>query len=400
MTPLTKHDMKIPTIQFVFDRKKTATKTKKGIVEMRITYLRKRKYMTTGIRCFPSQWSQTRECVVNSTDAVRCNQVLLEMKKKAMKAIADMVDNGMVDLCAIPNLVRRPSATVSFIRYIAERGEKRNVSKDTKKHYKAFIGILTKYGKIVSFSDISEKSIRDFDEWLHAFSWKKRDRYGRWTEHKYTQSTIGGIHKRMKIFINDAVVDGYLKENPYLSRRIRIDKGETRIDKYLDDDEFNRIKTAKMPTGAVAEARDLFVFQCLTGLSYSDLIEFDFSNVQFSGQHKVYTAARKKTGVEFTFVLVPEAVEILERYNYQLPTISNQKYNIKLKIVADAAGVETELTSHVGRRTAGYIWLNGGIPIEVVAKCLGHTSVKTTEKAYAKILDKTVIAAFAEFINK
>ena len=93
-------------------------------------------------------------------------------------------------------------------------------------------------------------------------------------------------------------------------------------------------------------------------------------------------------------------MKILERYDYRLPTISNQKYNIKLKIVADAAGVEKELTSHVGRRTAGYIWLNGGIPIEVVAKCLGHTSVRTTEKAYAKILDKTVVSAFTEFINK
>ena len=392
--------MKIPTIQFVFDRKKTATKTKKGIIEMRITYLRKRKYMTTGIRCFPSQWSQSRECVVNSTDAVRCNQVLLEMKKAAMKAIADMVDDGMVDLCAIPGLVRKPSATVSFIRYIDERGERRKVSKDTKKHYRAFAGILTRYGKIVSFSDISEKSIRDFDEWLHSYTWKARDRYGRMTEHRYSQSTIGGIHKRMKIFIGDAVVDGYLKENPYTSRRIRIDKGETRIDKYLTDEELERIKTATMPTGAVAEARDMFVFQCLTGLSYSDLMEFDFSQVQFSGRYNVYTSTRMKTGAEFTFVLVPEAVEILERYGYQLPTISNQKYNIKLKIVADAAGVETELTSHVGRRTAGYIWLNGGIPIEIVAKCLGHTSVRTTEKAYARILDKTVINAFTKFINK
>lgn len=392
--------MKIPTIQFVFDRKKTAAKTRKGIIEMRITYLRKRKYMTTGIKCFPSQWSQENESVVNSTDAVQCNRVLLEMKKKAMKVVADMVDTGMIDLCAIPNLVRRPSATISFIRYISERGEKRNVSKDTKKHYKAFIGILTKYGKIVSFSDISEKSIRDFDEWLHTYSWKKRNRYGRWTEHMYTQSTIGGIHKRMKIFIGDAVVDGLLKENPYQSRRIRIDRGETRIDKYLTTEEFERITTATMPTGAVAEARDMFVFQCLTGLSYSDLMEFDFSKAHLDGQYKVYSARRKKTGAEFTFVVVPEAVKILERYDYRLPTISNQKYNIKLKIVADAAGIEKELTSHVGRRTAGYIWLNGGIPIEVVAKCLGHTSVRTTEKAYAKILDKTVVSAFTEFINK
>jgi len=393
--------MKIPTIQFVFDRKKTASKTRKGIIEMRITYLRKRKYMTTGIRCFPSQWSQDKESVVNSTDAVHCNQMLLEMKKKAMKAIADMVDDGTVDLCAIPDLIRKPTQVgISFIRYIQERSAKRNVSEDTRKHYRSFLSILTNFGKIVSFSDISEKSIRDFDEWLHSYTWKVRDRYGRMTEHRYSQSTIGGIHKRMKIFIGDAVVDGYLKENPYQSRRIRIDRGGTRVDKYLTTDEFERIKTATMPTGAVAEARDMFVFQCLTGLAYSDLMEFDFSTVHLEGDFMVYSARRRKTGAEFTFVLVPEAVEILERYDYRLPTISNQKYNIKLKIVADAAGVDTELTSHVGRRTAGYIWLNGGIPIEVVAKCLGHTSVRTTEKAYARILDKTIVDAFTKFINK
>ena len=393
--------MKIPAVQFVFDRKKTATKTRKGIIEMRITYLRKRKYMTTGIKCFPSQWSQDKESVVNSTDAVQCNRVLLEMKKKAMKAIADMVDEGIVDLYAIPNLIRKPSSVgMSFIRYVQERSAKRNVSDDTRKHYKSFLSILLNFGKIVSFSDINEKSIRDFDEWLHTYTWKERDRYGKMKERRYSQSTIGGIHKRMKIFIGDAVVDGLLKENPYQSRRIRIDRGETRIDKYLTTEEFERITTATMPTGAVAEARDMFVFQCLTGLSYSDLMEFDFSKAHLDGQYKVYSARRKKTGAEFTFVVVPEAVKILERYDYRLPTISNQKYNIKLKIVADAAGVEKELTSHVGRRTAGYIWLNGGIPIEVVAKCLGHTSVRTTEKAYAKILDKTVVSAFTEFINK
>ena len=393
--------MKIPAVQFVFDRKKTATKTRKGIIEMRITYLRKRKYMTTGIKCFPSQWSQDKESVVNSTDAVQCNRVLLEMKKKAMKAIADMVDEGIVDLYAIPGLIRKPSSVgMSFIRYVQERSAKRNVSDDTRKHYKSFLSILLNFGKIVSFSDINEKSIRDFDEWLHTYTWKERDRYGKMKERRYSQSTIGGIHKRMKIFIGDAVVDGLLKENPYQSRRIRIDRGETRIDKYLTTEEFERITTATMPTGAVAEARDMFVFQCLTGLSYSDLMEFDFSKAHLDGQYKVYSARRKKTGAEFTFVVVPEAVKILERYDYRLPTISNQKYNIKLKIVADAAGVEKELTSHVGRRTAGYIWLNGGIPIEVVAKCLGHTSVRTTEKAYAKILDKTVVSAFTEFINK
>ena len=392
--------MSTPTIDFIFDRKKKAEPGKKGSIEMRITYQRIRKHLTTGIKCFPSQWDARRETVVNSSDATYCNQILLEMKRKAMKIIASMIEEDNIDLNAIPQRMKSRLIDITFTDYVYLRMKKRNVTDETRKTYKAFFSRLLDFGMIKNFADINEKNIRAFDEYLHSFKWKENDRFGKEVECHYAKETIRHFHKKMKVFIKDAIIDGYIKEDPYAAKRIKIERGSTKIDEYLTMDEMEQIQKAEMPTNSIREARDLFIFQCLTGLAYSDLMAFDFTNVYVDGKYKLYTSKRNKTGVEFTFVLTPEAMDILDRYNYHLPHMSNQKYNLKIKIVADAAGLNWNLTTHMGRRTAGSVWLNKGVPIEVVSKCLGHRSIATTQRYYAKILDKTVINAFEEHVIK
>ena len=98
----------------------------------------------------------------------------------------------------------------------------------------------------------------------------------------------------------------------------------------------------------------------------------------------------------FTFVLTPKAKAILERYNYVMPKTTNQQYNTRLKIIADAAGIDKSISTHDGRRSCGYILLNAGVPWSVVTRVLGHSSVRQTEKAYARLLDDTI----AEEIKK
>jgi hypothetical protein len=88
------------------------------------------------------------------------------------------------------------------------------------------------------FSDINEKNIREFDEYLHTVTWKEHDRFGNEVTRKYSQATIESIHKNLKVFISDAVVDGLLSENPYSTKRIKIDKGGTRIDHFLTKEEI------------------------------------------------------------------------------------------------------------------------------------------------------------------
>jgi site-specific recombinase XerD len=66
----------------------------------------------------------------------------------------------------------------------------------------------------------------------------------------------------------------------------------------------------------------------------------------------------------------------------------DKEVNAYLKVIADLAEIQKELTHHVARHTcATTILLSNGVPIEAVSKWLGHTNIKTTQ-IYAKITDQ------------
>lgn len=76
----------------------------------------------------------------------------------------------------------------------------------------------------------------------------------------------------------------------------------------------------------------------------------------------------------------------MKKYNFDLPVFSNQKYNAALKKIATEVGIRKNLTSHVGRKTYGTLLLNKDVPIETVSNLLFHSSIRTTQKHYAKVL--------------
>lgn len=389
--------MKIPTISFVFDRRKTAVGGRSGSVEMVIVYRGQRKFVSTGVSVLPHQWKddKRRNIYIKGTGAdVELNDILLTMYTKAYRIVSGMVEKGRVDISAIPALLTAQSVEMTFLDYILDRMEKRNVSEYTHKSYVTLYNKLSEYGKIRFFGDITQKSVRDLSEWLHSYTWKEKDKHGNSVTRRYSQASIYKLMSNFSLFVNDAVVDGYVTENPYVVKRMYENKGGTRIDEYLTKDEVKKLTKAKMPTRSLCEARDLFLVQCYTGLAYADLMTYDFTKHRTGKKKELCTGSRHKTGVEFHFVMTDKCRGLLEKYGYTLPKLPNQKYNVRLKMVAEAAKIGKNLTSHMGRRTAGYLWLNGGIPVEVVSKCLGHSSIAMTQRAYARILDKTIVDAF------
>lgn len=79
---------------------------------------------------------------------------------------------------------------------------------------------------------------------------------------------------------------------------------------------------------SLEQVRDLFVLQCYTGLRISDLKRVD-QNIK--GNRIVITT--KKTGVNIEIPISPTVRAILEKYNYQLPQISEQKINDAIKSI-------------------------------------------------------------------
>lgn len=375
----------LPTLAFVYDRKKTATASKEAVVELRISYERKSKYISTGVSLLPKQYKGGR--VTNRADMVELNESLDLLMAKARKAVNTMMEEGDFSLEELPRRIKASSSgsDVSFIEYCKKRVQVRIYGKsdDTKDRYERFLKWLKAWGEIRHFSDVTDENIVKMDAALANTGMKP---YSKWNNY----------HRFLNSFILDAIDDGFLKRNPYKWVHIRKDK-DSGLSKYLTLEELQAIEKAKMPTASLERVRDLFVFQSYTCLSYTDLASFNAKMVKDG----VYTGKRGKTGIEYSFLLLPPAKKVLEKYKGRLPIISNVKYNEYLKLVAQAAKIDKPISTHWARHTGATILLNeGGVDMEIVSHILGHSSTKMTRKIYAKLLDKTVVKAMTKAQRK
>lgn len=166
--------------------------------------------------------------------------------------------------------------------------------------------------------------------------------------------------------------------------------GQSKKPVFLNEKEIQQIIDYTPTVDKVKKVKDLFLFQCFTGLAYVDMSKFDKSYIETVHGYKVINSNRQKTDQEFITLLLPQAEAILDKYDYTLPKISNQKYNDYIKLLAAGAGIDKRLTSHAARHTFATYLLNKGIPIETVAKAMGHSNIRMTQH-YAKLLGKKVV---------
>ena len=152
-----------------------------------------------------------------------------------------------------------------------------------------------------------------------------------------------------------------------------------------------------MVSERLEHVKDLFLFACLTGLSYIDLVNLRADEIRenFDGELWIMTK-RQKTGVKVNVPLLEIPKMILNKYRDKLPNgrilpvMSNQKLNAYLKEIADVCGIPKKLTFHMARHTfATTFTTSKGIPLETVSRMLGHTNLRTTA-IYARVTDDKV----------
>jgi integrase len=233
-----------------------------------------------------------------------------------------------------------------------------------KKHIKEF--------GLEYFSNLSTENIQKFELYLRSRGLKS--------------SSIHSIHRRLKSVIIGSILADKLTKNPYDGFRVQRPR-ETDI-KYLTEDELRRIETTPMPLERLDKIRDLFLFSCYTGLNFADICNLKKENLVKEADETWIRNPRQKTDVESVILLLPKAEAILNKYDI-LPVISNVRTNAFLKEIAILCGVNKNLTFHMARHTCGTLLLKHGVPIEVISKILGHSSIRTTQ-IYAKVLSLSV----------
>lgn len=211
---------------------------------------------------------------------------------------------------------------------------------------------------------------------------------------KYQNSTFANLWVIVKSFITYGINNNRIP-NDNLFATIKVVKKPKKVE-YLTMEELDRIRNTTYSTPSLQRVADFAILEASLGLAYCDLVSIKREDIKEYNGIRYIQKQRAKTGVEYITVVGDEALEILERYNYDI-SITNQSYNRFLKIVALQAGVGKTLHSHLLRHTFAHHQLNEKhLNIATVSKMLGHTNLKQTmhycQKHTNTILEEFVIA--------
>jgi integrase len=282
-----------------------------------------------------------------------------------------------------------------MVKWIKEYISTANVAKSTRKRYITVCNCLTDFGRMVRWEQLTVDNIYAFDVWLRQrqIPLTENQRAAGVEEAHISNDSAYNYHKVLKAAINKAMKFGVVKVNPYdrLKGVFKRDKRE-KVD-YLTEEQMKKVMELTPVRGSQAAlARDLFIFQMFTGLAYSDTQRFDISQYREVDGRWRFVGERIKTGVPYVSMLLPPAVEVLERNGWQVPKMNNQRYNQMLKAIGMVIGIE-KLHSHMGRHTFGTWMLSKGAKIENVSRMMGHSNITQTQR-YAKVLAKDVYDDF------
>jgi integrase/recombinase XerD len=221
-----------------------------------------------------------------------------------------------------------------------------------------------------------------------------------WTELYPSTTTRAKVRERCRSFLRYCFEAQWLPRVPTLPK-IKVDEPPTMP---LTAQEYKRLLgaiPATFPdTERQSKVRALIQLMRWSGLAIVDALTLERAEIQWDKSKKVHriVTARQKTG---THVSVPipanvarELLAVLngnERYVFwsgeggkERITKSWTKYMIAPLFKTAKIECEGNMRSHRLRDTFAVDLLEKGVPLEEVSKLLGHESIKTTEKSYAK----------------
>ena len=169
----------------------------------------------------------------------------------------------------------------------------------------------------------------------------------------------------------------------------------------LSKDDIDQLSGVDLSNNSRLErVRDIFLVGCYTGMRYSDFKRIKASNIS----DNLITIREVKDKSKTLQIPITDRVrDILDKYNMELPVISEQKFRDYLKEVFKLAGFtklstrskkigkrvyEEEvpmyelISTHTARRSFITIMLNSGVPDKAIMKITGHKSINNFQVYY------------------
>lgn len=413
-------------IRFILHKRKTSDITALAI-RMRVTLKGERPFdFPLGRKVDLDKWDADAERVVaDAIDATEINRTIEEYKslinevfaryellEKRIPTPQEVKDlfNDMIGKASLLDESGNLDLWNVFDLFTEQVGEKNQWTPSTFQKFRTLRHHLKSFCPTLSFPSLTEEKLQDFVAYYYKKDFRnttisKQLAFLRWFLRWAAQKGYynGDLHDTFKPKLKGISVDS--KEIIYLSQE------EV---KQLQDFQFQPIQEA------LERVRDVFLFQCFTGLRYSDVAKLRRSDVKKGIVHVV----TKKTVDGLRIELNKHSQAILDKYkdctfpgDKALPVISNEKMNAHLKTLGQVVGLDEPtrivyfkgnqrheevypkwylLTTHVGRRTFVVTALQLGIPVEVIMRWTGHSNFEAM-KPYAKIVDELKEKSMSKF---
>lgn len=360
--------------QFYCRESKANKKTRLSHIEVSLSINGVRKYITLPFTCKPQDFNKLRkpkiiqEYLNSVTNNI--NQFIVEFATNGIELTTDNLSYAIIN-----GSISKTYLVSNLFDEYNKLIQQRDISFGQIKKYLSTNELFIECVGNKSANMVSNADILTFQTFIY---------------NRYAPNTAAGHIVRLKAYFKYAKDNNKIDINPTSSIRVRRDTNKSIV--FLTQQEYDKLKYKDMHSDRLNKVRDLWIFQASCGLSFCDMVNLSQDDIQTSPDGLKYiTKERCKTGVKYTSVLLQDAIEILEKYNWKLPLLSNQRYNSYLQECIDIACINKHITTHTARHQYATRLLASGIPITTIQHCLGHSSVLVTQKYYAALQDETII---------
>ena len=384
-------------ILFYINRQKTKADGNTAIL-CRITIDGKNTAITTGEECKVSEWNSKQGLTTNR----KTNQRINEFRELIEKTYRDILTReGVVSVELIKNrlqgIATNPTTLLAMSK-VELQAVKESVGKSRVKG--TYLNLSYSDRNLREF--VEDKGVQDIlistitEDLLEEYRFFLK-------KHRLKSSTINNNLCWLSRLMFRAVSRRIIRCNPF--ENTKYEKEEKKI-RFLQKGDVMKLMVMTMNERESELARLMFVFSCFTGMAIIDMENLEYSHIQTSADGQRYIRKeRQKTKVEFIVPLHPIAETII-RHCMEEQEENGEQQAVKekgdslifqlhcsrsvmgknLSIVGKACGIRQRLSYHMARHTFGTMCLSAGIPIESIAKMMGHASISSTQ-IYAQVTD-------------
>ncbi|MAL60635.1 MAG: integrase [Flavobacteriaceae bacterium] len=389
------------------------TKSKKAtLIYLRASIRDENKYLkySTGEKILPSDWdfeTQFPKRINGKTSkAIHINSVInqlssygesfqlicTKLKSDGQELTVDQIKKEL-DYKLKKTSVSPNSFFNVYDSFVKEKKELGKITTSTLKRYINIKEILVQFSKATNYSITFNRVNQDFYVAFVNYSRKTL---------RHKDNTLGRNIGFIKTFMNWSIKKNYHHNNAFRD----FEKTSSETDEVaLSFQELESLWMFEFKSKRLEKVRDVFVFGCATGMRYSDYSKIKKANIR-DGQ--IYINSKKQKSI-VGIPLNKYSKAVLEKYDYELPIISSQKFREYIKEACMLVGfkdkiiktsfigkerIEEEfykyqvISTHTARRTFITLSLEKGMRPDIVMSITGHKSYSSFKK-YIK-LSKTI----------